>query len=225
MIPLTGYRKTCSGLVSGTQRLLKDWQGEKYDPARIVQALNDVAVEIAVGQRLCSDSVNIRCFDGVLGYDVFALVEGERSAGESIRSFAGIERVKFDGSEIVPSGSVSEFFTAKGFQWSADLVSWGCLALFLPPAVTGDASGDGKNLTVTYFGYPEPMVLGTDSPDTALPLCYDALCYGAASMLLMEGDLDDFKKAIEFDGLYRRELGRLKMGVSRMGFFDDMEPL
>jgi len=225
MIPLTGYRRTLSGLVSDTQRLLNDWHGEKYDPARVIQAINDVAVDICEGQRLCCESVDVRCFEGVLGYDVFALVEGKRSAGESIRSFAGIERVKFDGSEIVPSGSVSEFFTGKGFQWSSDLVSWGCLMLFLPPAVTGDASGDGKNLTVTYFGYPEPMVLGTDSPDAALPMCDDALCYGAASMLLMEGDMDDFKTALAYDGLYRREIGRLKMGVSKMGVFDDMRPL
>lgn len=225
MIPLTTVTKNLSGLVSRVRSLVLDWHGERFESERVIQALNDAAVDVSVDHGLCCDQVTVRLFQGLLGYDVMLKVAGERLYGPSIREFAGIERVFFDGTDVVKAGGVDEFFKVKDMRWTPDFSEFGSFILFTPPSVAGDVTGSGGNLTVTYKGYPEPMVELTDRPDSGLPVCDEALCLKAAAELLLEGNLEDFQKALEFDRLYRVEASRVRGGLNRKGYVMEMVPL
>ena len=217
MIPVSNYRKTFSGLVTQTQGLLLDWYAERWPVARVKAAINDSMVDLAVKHRLCLDSVTVALVPGVMGYDVRAMIEGLRDAGSTIRSFAGFDRVTLAGVVVQP-GSAEEFFTSRPPRWTADLTGFGKLIMMTPPE-------RAENLTVGYVGYPTPMEDDEDAPDPALPPCDDALCFAAASSLLLEGNLDEVKRAMEYAALFRRETGRVLSGLSKKGVFDDMRPL
>lgn len=225
MIPLTAVTKTLSGLVSRVRSLVLDWHGERFESERVIQAINDAAVDFSVEHGLCCDEVTIRLFQGLLQYDVLMSVNLDRLAGGSGREFAGIERVVFDGTDVVKAGGVDEFFKVKDMRWTPDFSEFGCFMMFAPPSVTGDETGSGGNLTVTYRGYPEAMVDLTDRPDAGLPVCDEALCLKAAAELMLEGSLEDFQKAMEFERLYRIEAGRVRGGLNRKGYGMEMVPL
>jgi hypothetical protein len=226
MIPVSGYRKTFGRLVSDVQRILKDWHGEKYDPARIGSAVNKSVLDIGVKYRLCRDMISVSMVEGVYVYDVKSLVENARDAGSSIRSLNTVRRVLVDARDILLQGTLSEYFFVSGQRWTIDFVSAGKI-MFSPPPGEGTLSAGGT-LSVWYYGYPEPMTAAGDYPDAAIPPCDVLITLGSAIRMLEEGRSDsDFKQAIELGKDYTSEVRKLKTHLSKTAgrVADDMRPL
>ncbi|KKN75078.1 hypothetical protein LCGC14_0384520 [marine sediment metagenome] len=230
---LADFKKTRTELVDQTLLLMDDPLGERWAASRVPEALNDAVLDFCMKTQVIKAEINIVLKTNIHEYDIKTQVEEDGT----LRLYGFPIRVGFNGNgdpgmwpttllTIDLMGS-SQTANASPMQWHLDSVSPGKIVLFGPPAADGTASpSESGNMQVTYIGLPNYMDDDGDYPDAHIPVAsYETIPYGAAAMLLEEGDGDDLAKSIEYEALFRRgTLAAVAEDYRSNTVYDDARP-
>jgi hypothetical protein len=200
--------------------MLGDHYGEAYDPEHVADVLNDVVLEFCLKGRCCISSLSLPGASSYGVYNAAGIIDQARANGSSDRCYGFAVRVMDGDSVMFPETRVESLVGGLfGGRWLVDPVSSGMVVL-------GPVSGD--TVTVEYVGLPEPMGVDADYPDPDVPDgLEDLFCFGVCERMLEEGSRpDDFKRSLEFSGLYSRvTASALGRASKRNGLIDDVRPL
>ena len=209
MEPLTSYRKSLNTLVIETQFLLMDPNGERYSVTRIKEKLNESALSYCLKTQLIKEEINIQLKEDIFEYDVKTRVQ----ESVSLRYYAFPLRIGYDGDNepaVMPGSLLAIDF--KGYRrdlsmmpslWYLDAVSPGKIQILGPPQKDGQTPPSERgNLQVQYVAMPTYMDTGASYPDTIPSFFHRFLPYGAASLILEDGDKDDLIMAIRYEGIF-----------------------
>ncbi len=211
MEPLTTFKKSLSTLTTETLFLLRDPNGERFSSTRIHEKLNEGCLDFCLKTQLIKEEINCIMSENQFEIDVKKLVED----GPSLRYYAFPIRVGYDGADgtgIVPGSLLA--IDIKGYTrsesmmpsiWYLCAVSPGKIQILGPMQAAGDASpSEGGNIQVTYIAMPTPMSETTDYPDEIPSYFHKYLPYGAAAVILEEGDKDDLALSDYYESEFQR---------------------
>ncbi len=211
MEPLTTFRKSLATLRTETLFLLRDPNGERFVSSRIDEKLNERCLDFCIKSQLIKEEINCIMSQNQFEIDVKQLVEDSTS----LRYYAFPIRVGYDGSDgagVMPGSLLA--IDLKGYSraesmmpaiWYLCAVSPGKIQILGPMQAAGEASpSEGGNIQVTYIAMPTPMTAVGDYPDTIPSYFHKYLPYGAAAIILEEGDKDDLALADYFESEFQR---------------------
>jgi hypothetical protein len=214
MANLTSFRKALSTLRSDTLFLLRDPNGERYATARIDEKLNETCLSFCLRTQLIKDEINILLAAADYDYDIKALV----AADVTKKPYAFAIRIGYDGDAkpaLLPGSLLA--IDLKGYTVGMSGIpqtfyfcatSYGVIQILGAPTEAGDALPlETGNLQVSYVAMPTPMVAGdpaTIYPDTIPAYFHKYLPYGAAALILEEGD----KKEMALADYYESEFNK-----------------
>lgn len=209
---LDDYRKDREALRDASWILLGDPLGERYDPDRVDEALNDTVLDFNLRTQMIKEELNIQVKEDVFDYDIRQRVE----ENGTLRLYGFPLRVGFYGRKEPGYMPVSLFdVDMVGYTsgiWYRDNLSPNRIAIITPSAdgaAAGDSDPYADNIQVLYVAEPTYMDEDADYPDSKiLAIYHQAFPYGAASRLLDEGDVDDMAKALEYDAEFKKWIHR-----------------
>jgi len=211
MEPLTTFRKSLSTLTTETLFLLRDPNGERFSSSRIYEKLNERCLDFCLKSQLIKEEINCIMAKNQFEIDVKRLAE----EAATLRYYAFPIRVGYDGANgvgIMPGSLLS--IDLKGYSraesmmpsiWYLCAVSPGKIQILGPMQAAGTASpSESGNIQVTYIAMPTPMSAVGDYPDTIPSYFHKYLPYGAAALILEEGDKDDLALADFYELEFQR---------------------
>lgn len=234
MEPINTFRLSLSELRAEARRLLSDFSGERWTAARVDEALNHAALDLAIESGLIKDEIEVQLIEDSHLYDIRTICEEDGT----VKEFGYILRVGYYGLErdaLSPRSTMHMDFegytlsdTSEPETFRLDLLGYGQIAVAPIPQASGETlPDDDGNIQVTYAGLPAKMTNDSDYPDSSFqPMYHLYFPFKAAAKLLDEGDEEDMKKAALFDVEARRILKRAVADVQRgKTQYDSMRPL
>lgn len=209
--PLSQYRKDIAALIIKTRLLLGDPAGERWSTARILEALNFACVEFAIETECVKDEVEIQLTENGWSYNVKEAVE----ADATLKPYGWLKRVGYSGTASPALLPTSRFVTdhmgsditstGSTNQFHLNLLTYGEIGVLPIPNADGSAlPADSGNIQVSYVGMPDEATATTDYPDSSIQAMYHQyLPYGAAYMLLENGDEEDVAMAAGYEANFR----------------------
>jgi len=230
---LTSFKKNLTTLRSDTLFLLRDPSGERYATARIDEKLNEAALSFCLRTQLLKDEINIRLAADDYEYDIKALV----AADVTKKSYAFAIRIGYDGDSkpaLLPGSllaidlagyTVGMSGIPGTFYFCA--TSYGVIQILGAPTVAGAVlPSEVGNLQVSYVGMPTLMEIGNDCPDTIPAYFHKYLPYGAAALILEEGDKKEMALGDYYEGEFNKGiLEQVSEEYASRTPYDDCHPL
>ncbi len=209
MEPLTTFRKSLATLRTETLFLLRDPNGERFVSSRIDEKLNERCLDFCIKSQLIKEEINVQLLENQFEYDIKTRVKEDGT----LREYAFPLRIGYDGDNepaVMPGSLLA--IDLKGYRrdlsmspslWYLDGVSPGKIQILGPPQTDGDAPPlETGNLQVMYIAMPTYMDTGASYPDTIPSQFHKFLPFGAASLILEDGDKDDLIMAIRYEGIF-----------------------
>lgn len=213
------YRKTLEDLRNLTLLLCQDPEGERFDPDRVDEALNDAALDFAMETEAIKDELNIQVKEDVYIYDVKDLID----ADGTLREYGYPIRLGYFGKTQPAFVPVNLFeIDMLGYDtkvWYRNILSPSRIAI-IPPTSDGAAlvatDPYEDNIQLLYAGLPTYMTVDGDYPDAKIfAIFHQALPHGAAARLLDEGDQEDVVEAAKQEVIFGVWIGRAKREMAR----------
>lgn len=209
-------------LVEKTRMNLGDPNGERWSAARVLEALNDCMMDVALYVHLITETISLAITADQALYDLRTLAQAYSTnpreyalplrvshlvslpTGKALPTdLAELERsitAMMPVSTIVADFTLSTARRVGSHLWAVDRSTYGYLELTPAPTATAGY------LIADYVAYPTAMDSDEDYPDTLQSFLRGVLAAGAASRLLDEGDMDDLVMAVRLEGEFQAGL-------------------
>ena len=237
MANLTSFRKNLTTLITDTQLLLRDPNGERYATARITEKLNETALEFCLKTQLIKAEINVELEEDENEYDIRGAVEDAIADDATVKPYAWPIRIGYDGDAqpaLLPESLLAIDLKAITLGVSGMpqvfylcATTYGVIQVLNPPAEDGDTPPlETGNLQVTYIGMPIAMSAGGDYPDTIPAYFHKYLPYGAAALILEEGDKNEMALSDYYEAEFKKGcVEQVKEEYASRTPYNDVHPL
>ena len=202
---LERYSKDITDMIHEVSFLLKDTLQERYRYPRIIPAILDALVDFYLRTQMVKQEVNVQLLANNTEYNIKALVEND----PDMPYFGFPIRIGYDGDSVAGIAPTSLFaIDMKGYRRDETMAPQGWYLCAMSPGkiqILGSPPEDGEtlpseigNLQVTYIGLPKDF---DDFPNVPAQF-HQYVPYGAAALILEDGDKEDLALADVYQGVF-----------------------
>lgn len=236
-----GFRMTANQMGAKVAELLEDPNMARYSATVILNGLNDAIAEWCIRTRCIFEGVDVQFVDGTRDYDVKTVIDagGNRELGiiERIGVYNGhtndwpqeflrgksLMELDMMGLSVLGDGDAQ--------AWYNDLGDFHEISILPVPNEDYDAGPPKDNgAYVLYAGIPSLMTYSDPNfgnLDSLLPtLAQLPICYGAAGMILEDGQGEELVRAAELLAVFNQGIDESKQQTTQaLTDYGDCEPM